>query len=90
MLLAMVSALLERPLKGDLIVLGGFSVGGTLEPIYNAIEAAEIAIEKGATTLLIPISARRQLNDLPDELYAKATLVFYTDARDALLKSLID
>lgn len=90
MLLAMVSALLERPLKGGLVVIGGLSVGGTLEPIYNAVEAAEIAIEKGATTLLIPISARRQLNDLPDELYAKATLIFYTDARDALLKAIVE
>lgn len=90
MLLAMTSSLLERPLKGGLVIIGGLSVGGTLEPIYNAIEATEIAIEKGATIILMPIAARRQLNDLPDELYAKATIVFYTDARDALLKSLTE
>ena len=90
MLLAMVSALLERPLKGGLLVVGGLSVGGTLEPIYNAVETAEIAIEKGATTILMPLSARRQLNDLPDELYARATIVFYLDARDALLKALAE
>ena len=90
LLLAMVSALLERPLKSGLLVVGGLSVGGTLEPIYNAVETAEIAIEKGATTILMPLGARRQLNDLPDELYAKATIVFYLDARDALLKALAE
>lgn len=89
-LLAFCSALLERSLKGGLVTVGGLSVGGTLEPIYNAIAVAELAIEKGATTLLFPLSARRQLNDLPDELYAKVTLVFYIDARDALVKSLAE
>ena len=89
-LLAFCSALLERSLKGGLVAVGGLSVGGTLEPIYNAVAVAELAIEKGASTLLFPLSARRQLNDLPDELYAKATLVFYTDARDALVKALAE
>ena len=90
MLLAMISSLLERPLRGGLVVIGGLSVGGTLETIYNAVEAAEVAIEKGATTLLVPLGARRQLFELPDELCARVTLVFYTDARDALLKALGD
>ena len=35
-----------------------------------------------------PISARRQLNDLSDEIAAKITILYYTDARDALLKAL--
>jgi hypothetical protein len=42
-----------------------------LEPIYNAPNVAELAVEKGATTLLIPISARRQLNELSDDMATK-------------------
>ena len=34
-----------------------------LEPIYNAANVAELVIEKGATTLLITIFARRQLSE---------------------------
>ena len=36
----------------------------------------------------MPISSRRQLNDLPDDLAAKITIHYYLDARDALLKAL--
>jgi len=34
-----------------------------LHPVYNAANIAELAVEKGATTLLILISAKRQLSE---------------------------
>jgi ATP-dependent Lon protease len=61
-----------------------------LEPIYNAVNVAELAVEKGATTLLIPISARRQLNELSDEMATKISILFYADAKEALIKALGD
>lgn len=51
---------------------------------------AEIAVEKGAMALLIPISARRQLNDLSDEMAMRISILYYADAREALLKALGD
>ena len=51
---------------------------------------AELAVEKGATTLLIPISARRQLNELSDEMATKISILFYADVREALIKALGD
>jgi ATP-dependent Lon protease len=51
---------------------------------------AELAIEKGATTLLMPISSRRQLFDLPDEMATKINIEFYADATDALVKAIVD
>ena len=59
-----------------------------LDPVYNAVDVAELAVEKGATTLLIPISARRQLNELSDEMAMKLSILYYADAREALLKAL--
>ena len=52
------------------------------------VAVVETAIEKGAASILMPISSRRQLNDLPDDLAAKITIHYYLDARDALLKAL--
>ncbi len=89
-LLAFCSVLLNKSLKGGLIAVGGLNLGGGLDPVYNAVGIAELAIEKGATTLLIPISARRQLNDLSDEMAMKISILFYADAREALLKALND
>jgi len=89
-LLAFCSSLLGKSLKGGLIAVGGLNLGGGLDPVYNAVNVAELAIEKGATTLLIPISARRQLNELSDEMATKISILFYADAREALIKALGD
>ena len=58
------------------------------ETIFNPVAVVEAAIEKGASSIMMPISSRRQLNELPDDLAAKITIHYYLDARDALLKAL--
>jgi ATP-dependent Lon protease len=87
-LLGLCSALLQKSLKGGLAVAGGLNLGGSVEPVYNAISVVEIAIEKGGMNILLPVSARKQLNELPDELATKITISYYSDARDALMKAL--
>jgi len=87
-LLALCSSLLQRSLKGGMIVVGGLNLGGSIEPVYNASTLVEIAVEKGAAHVLMPVSARKQLNDLPDDVVTKVTLFYYNDPRDALIKGL--
>lgn len=87
-LLAFCSALLGKSLKGGLVSVGALNLGGALDPVHNAVSVAELAVEKGATTLLIPISARKQLNELSDEMAMKLSILYYADAREALLKAL--
>ena len=89
-LLALCGALLGKSLKGGLVAVGGLNLGGTIDPVYNAVSVAELAVEKGAETLLLPVSARKQLYDLSDEMATKVSVLFYADARDALLKALGD
>jgi len=89
-LLALCSSLLQKSIKGGLMVTGGLNLGGSIETIFNPVSAVEIAVEKGANSMLMPISSRRQLNDLPDDMAAKITILYYLDARDALLKALVD
>jgi ATP-dependent Lon protease len=36
----------------------------------------------------MPVSTRKQLIELPDEIATRVAIVFYADARDALLKAL--
>jgi len=81
---ALCSSLLQKSIKGGLAITGGLNLGGSIE----TVGIVEIAIEKGATSILMPIGSRRQLNDLPDDLAAKITIHYYLDARDALLKAL--
>ena len=87
---ALCTALLKKSTRGGLIVVGELNLGGSIEPIHNAVTIAEIAVEKGATALLIPVTCRRQLLDLSDDMATKVDIQFYSDARDALLKAIVE
>lgn len=89
-LIALSSALLRKSVRGGLIVVGEVTIGGTIEPVHNAVTIAEMAVEKGAKSLLMPVGCRRQLFDLSDDMATKLDIEFYQDARDALLKALVD
>ena len=89
-LLALSSALIGKSLKGGLAVVGGLNLGGGIDPIHDAVGVAELAVEKGAVRLLMPISARRQVYELSDDLATKITIEFYTTAEDALRKAIAD
>lgn len=87
-LIALSSALLKKSVRGGLVIVGEVTLGGTIEPVHNAVTLAEISVEKGAKSLLLPVTCRRQLFDLSDEMATKLDIEFYQDARDALLKAL--
>lgn len=89
-IIALCTALLKKSVRGGLIIVGEVNLGGSIETIHNPVNLAEIAVEKGATGLLVPVSCRRQLIDLSDEMATKIDIQFYSDARDALLKAMVE
>ena len=89
-LVALCTALLRKSVRGGLIIVGEINLGGSIEPIHNPINIAEIAVEKGATALLMPVACRRQLIDLSDDMATRIDIQFYLDARDALLKAMLE
>ncbi len=89
-LIALSTALLKKSARGGLIIVGEINLGGSIEPIHNPVPIAEIAVEKGATALLMPVACRRQLIDLSDDMATKIDIQYYADARDALLKAIVE
>ena len=89
-LVALCTSLLKRSVRGGLIIVGEINLGGSIEPVHNAVTIAEIAVEKGATALLMPVACRRQLVDLSDDMATKIDIQFYSDAKDALLKAMAE
>ena len=89
-LLAMCSSLIAKSLRGGLVVVGGINLGGSIDPLHNALDVVEHAVEKGASVVLRPVSSRKQLNDLSDDLATKVTVVYYNDSREALIKAIAD
>jgi len=90
MLIALCSGLLERSTKGGLIIVGALKLGGSVEPLANAVGIVEAAVEKGAAAVLMPVSARKQLFDLSDDMATRVNILFYSDVPDALLKALLE
>ena len=89
-IIALCTALLKKSVRGGLIIVGEINLGGSIEPIHNPVSIAEIAVEKGATALLMPVACRRQLVDLSDDMATRVDIQFYSDARDALLKAMVE
>lgn len=89
-LLALCGSLIERSTKGGCIVVGALNLGGSVEMVPNPVAVAELAVEKGAAQVLMPIGSRRQLLDLPDEMATKVNVVFYADPSDAFMKAILE
>lgn len=87
-LIGLCTALLKKSVRSGLVVVGEINLGGSIETIHNPVSIVEIAAEKGASIVLMPVSSRRQLIDLSDDMATKISVQFYSDARDALLKAI--
>jgi ATP-dependent Lon protease len=89
-LMAMCSGLIGKSLRGGLVVVGGLNLGGSIDLLPNAIDVVELAVEKGASVALMPVSARKQLFDLSDDMATKVNVLFYGDVREAFIKAIAD
>lgn len=89
-LVSLCGSLLGKNTRGGTIIVGALNLGGSIETIPNAVRIAELAVDKQAQTLLMPVSVRRQLNDLPDDLWTRISIEFYKDAADAVFKALVE
>ena len=89
-LVALCGSLLGKNTRGGTIIVGSLNLGGSIDMIPNAIRIAELAVDKQAQALLMPVAARRQLNDLPDDLWTRISIEFYKDAADAVFKALVE
>ena len=88
--MALCGGLLQKSAKGGLIVVGVLNLGGSVETLTNAAGIVEVAVERGAATVLMPISARKQLFQLSDDMATRINVQFYSDTPDALLKALLE
>jgi ATP-dependent Lon protease len=62
----------------------GLNLDGSVELVHNPIEVMELAMEKGAGMMLLPVSCRRALVDLSGDVATRVQSLFYLDAADAL------
>jgi ATP-dependent Lon protease len=85
---ALCSGIMQKPVQGQLVVLGDMSLGGSLIPAENLAECLQVAFDSGAKRLLLPMASVRDIATIPGELFAKFQIAFYADPVDAVFKAL--
>ena len=86
--ISLVSGLLEKSVREQLVVLGEMSVQGLLLKVSNLTERLQVAIEAGAKQVLVPSENKRDLPDVPDEILNKIQVIFYTDPLNAAIRGM--
>ena len=85
---ALSSALLQRPVQSQLVVLGSMSLGGSIIPVESLAETLQVAFNSGAKRILLPMASVTDIPTIPGELFAKFQTSFYSDPADAVFKAL--
>lgn len=86
--IAACSGILQKPLQGQLVVLGDMSLGGNVKPVDNLAGCMQLAFDCGAKRVLLPMSSVTDIPTIPGELFAKFQTSFYSDPVDAVFKAL--
>lgn len=85
---ALCSALLDRAVEPQMVVLGSMSLGGSINPVESLADSLQVAADSGAKRLLLPMASVTDIATIPGELFAKFQTSFYADPRDAVYKAL--
>ena len=88
--IAMISAILSRPIGGSLVVLGQMSLHGVLSRVEGLGDKLRIAMDAGAKRVMFPTENRRDFAELPAELIDKLQIDFYSDPGQAAFKALAE
>ncbi len=85
--IALASALMQKPVQSQIVALGGMSLGGNIIPMESLSEAMSVALDAGAKRVLLPTSSVGDIQTIPGELFAKFQTGFYADPIDAVFKA---
>ena len=85
---ALCSGILQKPIQGQMVVLGDMSLGGSVIPVENLAECLQVAFDSGAKRILLPMASVTDIASVPGELFAKFQTSFYADPVDAVFKAL--
>ena len=87
-LVACCSVLLNKPIQEQMVVLGSITLGGVVNPVQDLASSMQIALEAGATKVLLPMASASDIPSVPAETFTKFQVSFYSDPVDAVYKAL--
>ena len=87
-LVALCSIALQRPVQSSMVILGDFSIGGTILKVENLASTLQVCLDSGAKKVLLPAATMMDLVTVPPDLMSVFQLVPYSDPADAVFKAL--
>lgn len=87
-LVASCSILLNKPIQESMVVLGSMTLGGVVNPVQDLASTMQVALEAGATKVLLPMASATDIASVPAETFTKFQVSFYSDPVDAVYKAL--
>ena len=85
---AICSVALGKPVVSSAVVLGNFSIGGTVMKVEELANTLQVCLDSGAKKVLLPITSAVDLGSVPAELIGCFNLIFYNSVEDAVFKAL--
>lgn len=85
---AICSIALVKPVISSAVVLGDFSIGGTVMKVEELANTLQMCLDSGAKKVLLPIASAVDLGTVPAELIGCFNLIFYNSVEDAVFKAL--
>jgi ATP-dependent Lon protease len=87
-LVAFCSILMNKPTQEQLVVLGDMTLGGVVSPVQDLAGSLQMALDSGATRVLLPMASASDIPTVPAEVFSKFQISFYADPVDAVFKAL--
>ena len=85
---AICSVALGKPVVSSAVILGDFSIGGTVMKVEELANTLQVCLDSGAKKVLLPITSAVDLGSVPAELIGCFNLIFYNSVEDAVFKAL--
>lgn len=85
---AICSIALAKPVVSSAVVLGDFSIGGTVMKVEELANTLQVCLDSGAKKVLLPIASAVDLGTVPAELIGCFNLIFYNSVENAVFKAL--
>ena len=82
------SILMNKPVQEQMVVLGSMTLGGVVSPVQDLASSMQIALDAGATKVLLPMASATDIPTVPAETFTKFQVSFYSDPVDAVYKAL--
>lgn len=85
---AICSVALGKSVVSSAVILGDFSIGGTVMKVEELANTLQVCLDSGAKKVLLPIASAVDLGSVPAELIGCFNLIFYNSVEDAVFKAL--